>query len=212
MDRFTLKGNARSQLRGNIGVLFVCTLIVGLITAVCAALSYGIASLLVVPPFELGMTMIYLGLTEGREAKIEKVFNGFKVNFVKSILLYLLMSIFIALWSLLLVIPGIIKGFSYAMAPYILAENPEMSPLDAITQSKRMMHGHKFDLFVLYLSFIAWIFLVYITLGIAAIYVGPYMELTVANFYKSLSGGYTNTYQGTATETASSDSGAFYEE
>lgn len=55
MDRFTLKSNARSQLRGNIGVLFVCTLIVGLITAVCAALSYGIASLLVVPPFELGM-------------------------------------------------------------------------------------------------------------------------------------------------------------
>ena len=193
MDRFTLKSNARSQLRGNIGVLFVCTLIVGLITAVCAALSYGIASLLVVPPFELGMAMIYLGLTEGREAKIEKVFNGFKVNFVKSILLYLLMGIFIALWSLLLVIPGIIKGFSYAMAPYILAENPEMSPLDAITESKRMMHGHKFDLFVLYLSFIAWIFLVYITLGIAAIYVGPYMELTVANFYKSLSGGFGST-------------------
>ena len=212
MERFTLKSNARSQLRGNIGVLFVCTLIMGLITAVCVALSYGIASLLVVPPFELGMTMIYLGLTEGREAKGEKVFGGFKVNFVKSILLYLLMGIFIALWSLLLVIPGIIKGYSYSMAPYILAENPEMSPLDAITQSKRMMHGHKFDLFVLYLSFIPWLFLVYITLGIAGIYVGPYMNLTVANFYKSLSGGYTNMYQGTATETASPDSGAFYEE
>ena len=146
-------------------------------------------------------------------AELGRIFWAFDCgHYLNVAKIMFLMSLKIFLWSLLFIIPGIIKSYEYFAVPYILAENPEMSPLDAITQSKRMMHGHKFDLFVLYLSFIAWIFLVYITLGIAAIYVGPYMELTVANFYKSLSGGYTNTYQGTATETASSDSGAFYEE
>ena len=213
MDRFTLKSNAKAQIRGNIGVLFVCYLIFAAISAICGAVSYGIATILVIPPLSLGFAMMYLNMFNGGEAKVEKLFDGFKANFVKSILLYLLMGVFIFLWSLLLVIPGIVKAFSYSMAPYILAENPEMSALDAISESKRMMNGHKMDLFVLTLSFIPWLILVSVTFGIAGIYVTPYMEMTEVNFYKSISGGYT--YQGEATEatgTEDSGDGAFFEE
>ena len=90
------------------------------------------------------------------------------------------------LWSLLFVIPGIIKGYSYSMAFYILAENPDMTAKEAITESREIMNGHKWELFVLGLSFILWAFAIVFTLGIAAIYVEPYMQLTIANFYHNI--------------------------
>lgn len=69
------------------------------------------------------------------------------------------------------------------MAPYILAENPEMTAKEAIEKSKQITNGHKFDLFVLELSFILWMLLTVFTFGIAGIYVIPYMSATTANFY-----------------------------
>ena len=98
----------------------------------------------------------------------------------------LLVAVFTLLWSLLLYIPGIIKAISYSMSFYILAENPEMSAREALNESKKIMHGHKMDYFVLALSFIPWILLVMITFGIAAIWVAPYMQLTITNFYHSI--------------------------
>lgn len=87
---------------------------------------------------------------------------------------------------MLLVIPGIIKGLSYSMATYILADHPEMTARQALNESKRIMDGHKMDLFLLELSFIGWLLLVGITCGIAIIYVGPYMNATMVNFYNSI--------------------------
>ena len=88
--------------------------------------------------------------------------------------------------SLLLVIPGIIKVFSYAAAPFILADNPELTAREALSESKRIMDGHKFDLFVLQLSFFWWSILSAITFGIAYIYVVPYFQATMANFYNDI--------------------------
>ena len=96
------------------------------------------------------------------------------------------MSLFTYLWALLFFIPGIVKALSYSMAPYILAENKGKSALECINESKEMTKGHKMELFVLGLSFIGWGLLCGITFGIAAIWVAPYMQATMANVYNSL--------------------------
>ena len=101
-----------------------------------------------------------------------------------------LMNLFIALWSLLFVIPGIIKTFSYAMTPYILEEHPELTANEAIDHSRAMMKGHKFDLFWLYLSFIGWGILCIPTLGIGTFWLIPYMQTAQASFYEDVKADY----------------------
>ena len=90
------------------------------------------------------------------------------------------------MWTLLFIVPGIIKSISYSAAPYIMAENPTISAMDALDESKRIMDGHKMDYFVLTLSFIPWMLLGVLTLGIALIYAVPYMDMTLTNFYLSI--------------------------
>ncbi|WP_220751671.1 DUF975 family protein [Apilactobacillus xinyiensis] len=94
------------------------------------------------------------------------------------------------LWTLLLIIPGIIKSLAYSQAMYIYRDavdkGEHISYMDAITKSRQLMNGHKWEFFVLQLSFIGWFLLVGITLGLAALYVTPYYQLTKANFYDSL--------------------------
>ena len=100
------------------------------------------------------------------------------------------MQILIILWSFLLIIPGIIKSFSYAMTPYILEENPELSITESIHRSRMMMRGHKYDLFWLYLSFIGWGILSILTLGIGLLWLAPYMETAQAAFYEDVKADY----------------------
>ena len=100
------------------------------------------------------------------------------------------MYIFIALWSLLLIIPGIVKSLSYAMTPYILEENPELSANEAIDRSRAMMRGHKYDLLWLYLSFIGWFLLSFLTLGIGLLWLIPYVETAQAAFYEDVKADY----------------------
>ena len=101
-----------------------------------------------------------------------------------------LMGVFIFLWSMLFVIPGIIKAFSYAMTPYILEEHPELTANEAIDHSRAMMKGHKFDLFWLYLSFIGWGILCIPTLGIGTFWLIPYMQTAQASFYEDVKADY----------------------
>ncbi|HEY9575975.1 MAG TPA: DUF975 family protein, partial [Lachnospiraceae bacterium] len=136
----------------------------------------------------------------GEKPVVGDVFKGFSENFGTSVLTALLISIYTFLWSLLLVVPGIIKGFSYAMTFYILAENPQMSATEAITESRRMMDGHKMEYFVLILSFIPWMLLGTITAGLAYIYVGPYIQVTCANFYQELKRTSMTTIEGSVEE------------
>ena len=102
----------------------------------------------------------------------------------------LLMGIFIFLWSLLLIVPGIIKAYSYAMTPYILVDRPELSVRDAIRLSGRMMSGRKLDLFCLHLSFIGWMLLCILTLGIGILFLSPYMMTAQAAFYQDVRSDY----------------------
>ena len=145
----------------------------------------------VVWPLSVGISNAFLRLLTGGENDI--LGNTYKIatkNYWHKMWGMLLMRIFISLWSLLFIIPGIVKVFSYAMTPYILEENPELSANDAINRSRAMMRGHKFDLFWLWLSFIGWAVLSICTLGIGLFWLAPYMETSVAAFYEDVKADY----------------------
>lgn len=103
-------------------------------------------------------------------------------------MLNLLTGLFVMLWSFLLIIPGIIAALSYSQATFLMLDDPELSALDAIRQSKALMRGHKGEYFTLCLSFFGWLLLSGLTLGILGIWLEPYMTVTQANYYNSLIG------------------------
>jgi len=120
-------------------------------------------------------------------AEMDELASGFKPKYGNVVLTMFIKDIFLALWSLLFVIPGIVKSYSYRMVPYIIADNPENSATEAITKSRDMMRGHKWNAFVLDLSFIGWLILSGITCGILGIfYVFPYVFETDAELYLAL--------------------------
>lgn len=193
MDRITLKNQAKEQIKGKIGILFVISLIIGLIEGVIGLLNFlpgvGIVvTIIVTPAFALSLSRIYLGLTASITPTVGDAFSGFN-DFWSSFKVTFLTGLLCFLWSLLLIVPGIIKAYSYSMAPYILAENKGMSARECLRRSKEMTNGHKMDLFVLRLSFIGWALLCAVTLGIASIWVIPYVQTTMANAYNSLKRG-----------------------
>lgn len=137
-------------------------------------------------PVSLGIMMFFLALSRGTNPPASLIFKGFD-NWISAFLTMLVMSIFITLWAILLIVPGIIAALSYSMSFFILADNPDIKPVEAIKRSKHMMQGHKTELFMLNLSFIGWLFLSIITCGILFIlYVGPLYYATITEFYESL--------------------------
>lgn len=144
-------------------------------------------SFILMGPITLGVAGYFLKLIRNERPIIEDMFGGIKF-FIKAFVLNLLNTVFIILWSLLLIIPGIIAIFRYSMAYYIMIDNPQLSAFEAINQSKRMMVGYKFKLFKLWLSYLGWFLLGVLTLGIAFLWVNPYYETAKANFYEDLKG------------------------
>ncbi|EJS66677.1 hypothetical protein ICY_04882 [Bacillus cereus BAG2X1-3] len=141
--------------------------------------------------FNYGYSVFTLYLGKQEEAKVDDVFSGFKKkNLIKSIKLGLMQAIFLFLWSLLFIVPGIIKYFSYSMSYYILVENPDYTASEALRESKRIMKGQKFKLFVLWLSFIGWFllaaFIGMFTFNLSFIFISPYYNTTVSHFYLNL--------------------------
>lgn len=133
----------------------------------------------------LGGAILILKVVDGEPANIDDIFAGFKY-FTESLGLYLWQGLFIFLWSLLLIIPGIVKTIAYSMAFYIMADNPEIGIREALKESQRITQGYKMELFILGLSFLGWIILATLTLGIGYFWLVPYMEATYANTYRSL--------------------------
>jgi uncharacterized membrane protein len=125
-------------------------------------------------------------LREGDSNVTGNMFSIAITRYGRNIWTMFLMGLFISLWSLLFIIPGIIASFSYAMAPFLLHDNPEISGYEAIRRSKAMVKGHKFDLFYLLLSFIGWGILCLFTFGIGYLWLMPYMQTSVASFYDDI--------------------------
>ncbi|GAD16497.1 DUF975 family protein [Lentilactobacillus otakiensis] len=111
--------------------------------------------------------------------------------FIGAIMMGIITTVLTLLWSILLIIPGIIKGFAYSQALYIYRDSVDagkpISYLDAITQSRKMMDGHKMEYFVMALSFIGWYILNSFTYGILLLWLQPYYQLSFANFYVKVS-------------------------
>ena len=140
-------------------------------------------------PLEVAFLNIFRKLlVNGDTNMVGNLFNF--SNYWKKIGGMLLVGIFTFLWSLLFIIPGIIKAFSYAMTPFILDENPELGASEAIHRSRMMMKNHKFDLFWLYLSFIGWFLLCCITCGIGFLWLTPYIDTAKAAFYEEVKADY----------------------
>ena len=158
-----------------------------------ASLTTMLLSLLVVSPLGVGYYNVHKDLLLNGDDKLTE--NSFKIgfsNWAHNVWGMFLMGLFIFLWTLLLIIPGIVKALAYSLVPYILVDKPERSANEAINRSKAMMKGHKFDLFYLYLSFIGWIFLAILTLGIGLLWVIPYMQTSMAAFYLDVKNDYNN--------------------
>lgn len=135
----------------------------------------------------LGYSLFTLNLVDGKDARFGDIFSQMH-RFGDGFCLNLLTGIFVFLWTLLFIIPGIIAGYSYAMAPFIMLENPNCGARQALSESKEMMRGNKWRLFCLEFSFIGWSILNIFTLGIGSLWLNPYMEVSRAAFYREISG------------------------
>ena len=202
MDRKTLKENAKASLKGKYGdailLMIIYGLIMGAVSGICGGIlgATGIAentaesissviTIVVECLFILGVNSYILKLSRNEEVEWKELFS--KTNlFLPALLITLLVSIFVTLWSLLLIIPGIIAALSYSQVFFVKLDNPEMQTMDVLKKSKELMNGHKMDYFVLLLSFIGWLILGLFTLGILYLWLIPYMSVTEANFYNEL--------------------------
>lgn len=144
-----------------------------------------IAGALLSGAFTVGFCSYFLVIAQDGEARLENLFTGFK-RFWKSFGVYFLTLLFIYLWMLLLIIPGIIASFRYAMAFFIIADDPECGPLEAIGRSKEMMRGNKWKFFCLHWRFFGWSLLCLLTGGIGFLWLVPYMQTSFAAFYEDV--------------------------
>ncbi len=199
---------ARKALAGRYGRALGVCLVAGLITSMGASVSgsfqgeilgfhfstavlctWGIIgvllSIFVNIPLSVGVKNYFLKNAEG-DTPFAELFGGFKNGYGNNVWVLFLAGIKLVLWTLLLVIPGIIKGFEYAAIPYILAENPGISSKDAFALTKKIMTGNKWRFFKLEFSFFGWILLACLTMGIGMIFLEPYMEAAFAEFYREV--------------------------
>ena len=176
-----LRNQAYEALRGKWTPAVVTSLVFCILLGVAVSLSR-VNALLYLIAYLGGASIVAIGMlyacwdlfTKGTLPEAGALFAPFK-QYARTVGAVLLVFVYTLLWTLLLVIPGIIKAYSYSMTFYILRENPEMTAGDAITASQKMMDGHKMDLFLLSLSFIGWAILASITFGIGYLWLIPYI-------------------------------------
>ncbi len=187
------KERAIDSLTGNWGSCAIFYLLYFVITSVLAGgtslllpppILSNIVSLLLIP-MAWGVAVTFLELSRGIKVNYGNLFEGYK-DFVRIFTTLLLKTVYVMLWTLLLIVPGIIKNYSYAMTEYVLADRKDLSYNQAIEESMRLMQGNKWRLFVLDLSFIGWALLCLLTMGIGFLFLVPYMHVARAHFYADL--------------------------
>ena len=197
LTRPEIKNHSLAMLRGKWTQPVVAALIVTLVVGFTQGGNYTqsatyntigfLVALLDAENLQYGFSVGILRFSRGRENTVNEMISaGFKEDYGRVLGLMLLGGLFVFLWCLLLIIPGIIKAYAYIMAPYIAEDNPELDPIECLRRSEVLMYGHKMDLFILHLSFIGWILLGVITLGIGLLWVKPWMEMAQVKFYEEL--------------------------
>jgi hypothetical protein len=161
-------------------------LVVGILIALIVVGISLLISALVVNPIEVGCDRFFTR-NLNQKANVSEITYGFDNNYINVVKTSFLRDIYTILWTLLLIIPGIVKTYEYRMIPYILADHPDMDTKDVFAKSKELMRGQKWKAFVLDLSFIGWEILSMLTLRIVGIlYVSPYRNMTNAALYERL--------------------------
>ena len=197
ISRKWLKENAKNQLKNNWGLTIGAIIVSMLISLIPEILIYinpesatiailvQIISLIIAGPIAIGQCKLFINLSNNENPKFSDVWFGFG-NILKALGVTLLIGIAVSIGTIFFIIPGIIISFMYSQVYYIMAEHPEMSVIDSLKESSKIMKGHKMELFILELSFIGWIILTTITFGIAGLYVLPYYSATLSNFYLTI--------------------------
>ena len=197
ISRKWLKENAKNQLKNNWGLAIGAIIVSMLISLIPEILTYidlesatiailvQIISLIIAGPIAIGQCKLFINLSNNENPKFSDVWFGFG-NILKALGVTLLIGIAVSIGTIFFIIPGIIISFMYSQVYYIMAEHPEMSVIESLKESSKIMKGHKMELFILELSFIGWIILTTITFGIAGLYVLPYYSATLSNFYLTI--------------------------
>jgi uncharacterized membrane protein len=183
-----LMTQAREALRGRWGVAVggACLYMLVITLAGWPKHMGNILGLLIDGPMFLGFTVFSLALARKQEADVSQVFSGFN-DFLRAFVTYLLMLLFVLLWALLLIVPGVIAALSYSQVFYILAEDKNIKSMDALRKSKAMMEGHKGELFRLGIQFLGWFLLSILTFGVGFLWALPYFQTTMALYYDKIS-------------------------
>lgn len=185
---------ARETLGGNIFssqwiYALLVSLIYALVTGGLSATGYlSIFVFVFMGPICIGYEKYYLERSRRNIAhdNISVGLDGFKGDIGQNIVTGLLVQVYTFLWTLLFVVPGIVKAYSYSMTYYIKCDHPEYTAKQAIDESRRMMYGNKFRLFKLHLSFIGWFIVGAICLGIGTLWVSAYAQAAIAEFYEEV--------------------------
>ena len=179
-----ITAHARAALKGRwglaIGTFLVYAIVVGSVQYIPVIGS--VASILITGAMFVGLSIFTLSIVRNQDANLGQIFEGFQ-KFGVALGTYIIQNIFIFLWTLLLIVPGIIATLAYSQTYYIIAENNSIGPLEAITKSKKIMRGNKGKLCCLGLRFFGWSLLCLLTLGIGYIWLFPYMQVSFARFY-----------------------------
>lgn len=188
-----LMAQARACLAGKWGIAIAVMVVVQVIGVVLGFIPCAgpIVNLLIAGPLQLGVVIFFLAIARQQpNPEFGLAFSGFQ-RFGTALLALILVTLFTLLWMLLLIIPGIIASFRYALTFYVLADNPEMGALEAINRSKALMNGNKWKLFCLGWRFIGWVLIGVLTCGIGLLWVMPYMQTSVSRFYDDVRGAQT---------------------
>lgn len=192
---------ARESLSGNwktsaivmlliMGITILLSTVVGLLSLDSEWLGNSlnvIVSILLIAPLQWAFANALLGLVRGDNNITDNTKQSFKTNYRTFVPTYLLMMIIlVGIGIVTLLIGTFILAYAYRMVPYLIQDYPELSPREALKLSREMMRGHKWNLFVLDLTFTGWILLTILTLGIGGLWVSPYMQTTVAHYYEDL--------------------------
>ena len=187
-----LMQSARETLKGKWGLAIKVTLVYIVIQIFLSFLSKvtnltPLISFIINAPLALGLTIFWISFSRNNNPNLDQVFEGFE-SWGRALKAQLLTTIFTLLWTLLLIIPGIIAALSYSQIFYIISEDKNIGINDAIEKSKKMMYGYKWKFFRLQLRFIGWAFLCILTLGIGFLWLIPYIQVTAAKFYDDIKG------------------------
>ena len=147
----------------------------------------GLGIMICAPALSVGNVRFHVAVARGDEPRIGMMFDGFKV-FGTALLAGLLMGVYILLWTLLLIVPGIMASYSYMMVYYILSDDPTITASEALRRSKQIMYGNRMKLFCLTWRFFGWGLLSILTLGIGLLWLIPYMNTSMALFYEDVRG------------------------